>query len=80
LDGFDALIGDFARLYGPSVKLLRNSVKTEVDPLPRVTDAWSTPQGYIEFVDPTLPDDEIGLRLAAVRPATAPRSLKSASR
>jgi hypothetical protein len=79
LDGFNALIGDFTHLYGAG-HLVRDNVKTEVGLLPRVTETWSTPQGSIELVDPTMPNDEIGLRFAATRPGAAPNAPKSVSR
>jgi hypothetical protein len=79
LDGFDALTGDFTRLYG-ACRLVRDRVKTEVGLLPRVTETWSTLQGSIELVDPTLPNDEIGLRFATTGAPTAPHTLKGISR
>ncbi|WP_329656468.1 hypothetical protein [Phenylobacterium sp.] len=80
LDGFDALTGDFTRLYGPAARLTRDNVKTEAGLLPRVTESWSTPQGSIELIDPTLPADEIGLRFAASSSDTAPHPLKGSRR
>jgi hypothetical protein len=78
LDGFDALIGDFTHLYGQG-HLTRDSIKTEIGPLPRVTETWSTPQGSIELVDPILPTDEIGLRFAAANPDAPPHAVKNAN-
>jgi hypothetical protein len=72
LDGFDALAGDFSRLYGPG-RLTRDTVKSEVGLLPRVTETWSAPQGSVELVDPVLPADEVGVRFSVSRPETAPR-------
>ncbi|THD61537.1 hypothetical protein [Phenylobacterium sp.] len=65
LDGYDALVRDFTQRYGPSVRLVRDTVKSEIGALPRVTQAWSAPEGSIEIVDPVLPEDEIGVRFAA---------------
>ncbi len=78
LNGFDTLIGDFDRLYGHPVKLVRDSIKTDVGSFPRLSETWSPPQGSIELVDPVLPKDEIGLRVAAATRGSAPDSLKAA--
>ncbi|HEX3366259.1 hypothetical protein [Phenylobacterium sp.] len=83
LEAFAALIGDFTRRYGAPMKLVRDSIPSEIGPLPRVSETWSTPQGSIDLIDPTLPSDEIALRFTArgpVSPAGAAHSLKGASR
>ncbi len=72
LDGYNAVIADFTRQYGPAIKLVRDIVNTELGPLPRVTQTWSTPRGAIELVDPTLPTDEIEIRLTAAKTGDPP--------
>ena len=80
LDSFDTLNSNFTRTYGPPVKLVRDNVPSEIGPLPRVTETWSTPQGSIDLVDPILPNDEIGLRFVAASQDAPPHALKSARR
>jgi hypothetical protein len=80
LDGFDALIGDFTRLYGPAARLVRDKVMMEVGPEPRITEFWTTPHGSIELVDPVEPANEIGLRFTSLSANAAPHALESARR
>jgi hypothetical protein len=79
LAGYDALTRDFTQRYGAPVRVVRDSVKSEIGPLPRVLETWRTQEGDIELADPILPDDEIGIRFAT-GPALAPSATKSASR
>jgi hypothetical protein len=54
-DAFDALIAQLRRAYGPASQEIRDSVKSEIGKLPRVTERWLTPHGRIEIVDPSTP-------------------------
>ncbi|MFI4963756.1 MAG: hypothetical protein ACHP9T_00175 [Caulobacterales bacterium] len=74
-DAYDALVHDFQARYGPTAKLVRDKVRTEIGLLPRVTQTWSTPAGAIQLVDPTPPYTELSLRFTA-----GPQLLKTARR
>jgi hypothetical protein len=65
LDGYDALVGDFTRRYGPSQSLVRDTVRTEIGPLPRVVQTWAIPSGSIVIVDPAMPENLIRVTLSA---------------
>lgn len=51
--------------YGPTVGVVRDSIKTELGPYPRVRQAWNTPRGRIELTDPVRPVSDMSVRLSA---------------
>jgi hypothetical protein len=63
-DAFDALIAQLRRSYGPASQEIRDSVKSEIGKLPRVTERWLTSSGKIEIVDPSTPG-RLSLRFTA---------------
>jgi len=63
-DAFDALMADFKQAYGAPSETLRDSVRTEIGKLPRLTETWSLPQGRIELIDPATPG-KLSVRLTA---------------
>lgn len=73
-DRYDDLTARLNALYGPPTKLIRDTVKTEAGPFPRVRQTWRGPQGQIELVDPVQPYTDLSLRLTSAAGAAHGRA------
>jgi len=64
-NAFTAAHARFDQLYGPSKKLLRDTVRTEVGVRPRVRETWSIPGGTVTMIDPAQPASDLLLQYKA---------------
>ncbi|HEY1928534.1 MAG TPA: hypothetical protein VGG92_13790 [Caulobacteraceae bacterium] len=78
-DAFDDLVAQFKAAYGPPTRTVRDTMASEVGPLPRVVETWTTSQGLAEIVDPAGPPDRLSVRIAASRANAKGAVLSAAS-
>jgi hypothetical protein len=67
---YDDLVARLNARYGPSSRLVRDSVKTSAGDYPRVRRTWQAPDGQIELIDPVAPYTDLSLRLSVPQGAT----------
>lgn len=75
-NAYDPLVGDFDARYGPAIKLVRDTVRTDQSQYSRVVRTWAAAGLSVEIVDPVPPAYDLSLSFISTAPhgATAQTS------